>query len=218
MTATEFLAVVLGVWAVCGLVIAVVMGRRGHSPFSWGVIGLVFGPLTFVLAVQAIVEERTAQPRPVHRGGGGAGGVDVLVGIDSSPEASAALEKVVALLDGRIGRLTLATVADYESVSTGAGRERRDELDALLERHALPFVTHDPDTVILPGRPAEALAGYAREHGYDLVVIGSRGAGRSKAVLGSVASALARGIGIPVLTVGPDDAVHQTPAAARAPV
>lgn len=32
-------------WLAIGLVLAVVMGRRGHSGFAWLVVGTVMGPI-----------------------------------------------------------------------------------------------------------------------------------------------------------------------------
>ena len=54
-------------------------------------------------------------------------------------------------------------------------------------------------TVLLRGQPAAALQEYARAASYQLLAVGTRGEGRSLAVLGSVASSLARGTDIPVL-------------------
>jgi len=48
------------------------------------------------------------------------------------------------------------------------------------------------------GSPADALGRLAEEGGYDLLAIGARGRGASKALLGSVATRLARGTGVPV--------------------
>jgi nucleotide-binding universal stress UspA family protein len=42
---------------------------------------------------------------------------------------------------------------------------------------------------------------HAREEGYELLAIGKRGHGRSKALLGSTASRLAHGTEVPVLIV-----------------
>lgn len=57
---------------------------------------------------------------------------------------------------------------------------------------------------VAAGEPIAALREDLHRLGYEILVVGTRGTGRSKAVLGSVASGLARGAGIPVLLV--DDA------------
>ena len=58
------------------------------------------------------------------------------------------------------------------------------------------------DHVVLEGMPAEALAEFAKTHGYDLMVIGSRGqSAMSRVVLGSVSSRLAHVCQVPLLIV-----------------
>jgi nucleotide-binding universal stress UspA family protein len=58
-----------------------------------------------------------------------------------------------------------------------------------------------PDAVLLEGKPADALARFAADGGYELIAVGRRGRGATKALLGSTAEALARGADIPVLIV-----------------
>ena len=201
-TDSALLFVVLPLWILIGITAAIVMRRRGHSLFSWGLLGAVFGPLVVVFALDAVRREGEATPATVHTGAPGRGPVDVLVGIDGSPESEAALDAAIALLDGRIGRLVLATVVDYDAADSGMPREYIDGAKAKLEAHASVGVVPAPGMVLLPGRADEALPRYARREGFDVIVVGARGAGGSRAVLGSVAEALARGTGIPVLLGG----------------
>lgn len=59
-----------------------------------------------------------------------------------------------------------------------------------------------PDLILLPGQPAEALQRLAAEGAYDLVVVGGRGSGLSKVLLGSTATTLAAQAKVPVLLAG----------------
>jgi nucleotide-binding universal stress UspA family protein len=59
-----------------------------------------------------------------------------------------------------------------------------------------------PALVLVAGRPAQALARLAAEGGYDLLVVGSRGAGPSAVLLGSTATSLAAHAKVPVLVAG----------------
>jgi nucleotide-binding universal stress UspA family protein len=54
----------------------------------------------------------------------------------------------------------------------------------------------------MAGRPATTLDTVAAEDGYDLLVVGARGAGMSSVLLGSVATSLAARASVPVLVVG----------------
>jgi nucleotide-binding universal stress UspA family protein len=56
--------------------------------------------------------------------------------------------------------------------------------------------------VVAAGRPAEVLSRLAAEGGDDLLVVGSRGAGLSKVLLGSTATSLAAHAKVPVLVAG----------------
>jgi nucleotide-binding universal stress UspA family protein len=190
--------IVLAVWLATGLGTAVLMRARGHALFGWTLIGALFGPLVIGMAYQAARLERDAQPRVISPGTAGPGTVDVLVGIDGSPEATAALATVVALLDSRIRRLTIATVIDYDMADSGLPSEelalaRRALVDATIQVAPL-----EAETVVLPGQPAEALNAYALEHSYDLIAVGRRGAGRSTRLLGSVATKMAHEGAVPV--------------------
>jgi nucleotide-binding universal stress UspA family protein len=56
-------------------------------------------------------------------------------------------------------------------------------------------------SVILAGVPAEALERHAVEEGYEVLVIGCRGKGLSKLVLGSCATRLACKSSVPVMII-----------------
>ncbi len=143
----------------------------------------------------------------------GGGPVDVLVGIDGSPE-SAATTTTLDLLGGRVGRLTLVAVTDLDDSS--AGREESVRLQGELEGQAEAVrawlrerdgpvqakQTVVPELKLMAGQPATTLDTVAAEDGYDLLVVGARGAGLSSVLLGSVASRLAARARVPVLVVG----------------
>ena len=192
------IAVAVG-WVAIGLLLSIVMGRRGHDSFGWLVTGTLLGPLAVVLALDARRRTEQLRPKRVRQGPPAIpsrGSVDVLVGFDGSPESRAAIDAVPALLGDRLGRLTVATVVPYgelreqERVATKALRS--------LEGQALGGGC---DLELLHGQPASALSQYAAEGGYALIAVGTRGAGISKAILGSAATHLAEDSKIPVLLV-----------------
>lgn len=198
-SATEFFAILLAAWLATGLTLAVVMGRRGHGAFQWFFLGAVLGPLALPLAWSAIRDEGRAAARPTAEGTPSSGSVDVLVGIDGSAEAVDALRAAIRLVGANVGRLTLASVVTFDETS---GQARRDEerAAALLEEAASSVEDLDPGRVLLSGQPAGALISHASEEGYDVLAIGRRGRGASKALLGSTAARAADGP-IPTLIV-----------------
>jgi nucleotide-binding universal stress UspA family protein len=189
-------AVLLGLWAFEALVLGYVMRLRGFDGYVWTILGAFLGPIAVVLAVTFVLRPPHTQPNLVRLGRGGTGHRHVLVGIDGSPESEAALERVVALFGRDLGRLVVARVIPTDaSNSTEAAAEQK--LRDLADRHA----SLQPSLVVLRGEPALALRSYASTQHFDLIAVGSRGAGFTQALLGSVATELAAGSSVPVLTV-----------------
>jgi hypothetical protein len=120
---TVFLSLLMATFGCIGFVLASVMGRLGDSPFAWGVLGLLLGPIGLLLALVAARGERSSSWL-VAGGVPGSGPVDVLVGIDGSPESAAATAAALDLLGGRVGRLTLLAVAEIDAASPDV-RSRR---------------------------------------------------------------------------------------------
>jgi nucleotide-binding universal stress UspA family protein len=210
---TVFLSLLMATFGCIGFVLAIVMGRLGHSPFAWGVLGLLLGPIALLLALVAARDERSSSWL-VAGGIPGSGPVDVLVGIDGSPESAAATAAALDLLGGRVGRLTLVAVAEIDD--SVAGRQEQARLRGELERqaeavgvwlreHHRPVQAEHtviPELVLRSGQPAAILDRIAAEDGYGLLVVGARGAGLSSVLLGSVATRLAARASVPVLVIG----------------
>jgi nucleotide-binding universal stress UspA family protein len=198
-TANEVLLIWLAVALTIGITLAVLMGRRGHSAFEWFLIGAILGPIALPLAWGRIGSEPAAMNREIVDSvpGPGTGPVDMLVGIDGSPESETALRTAVEILGPRIGRLTLAGVTDFDYGSSQAQADTKRALERLRAMAASANVSA-PGIMILSGRPADALSEHALRDGYQLLVVGRRGRGASTAILGSTAAQLASAP-IPVL-------------------
>src|SRR5437763_10164604 len=126
----------VGLWVATGLALAWFMGRRGHSAYSWGVIGTVFGPLAAPLVVQAIHQERSVSPQLGTPGGTGSGSTDILVGLDGSDQSWLAAEAALRFAGSRIGRLPLATVLDYDPADSARPPAANAPADPPLRRAA----------------------------------------------------------------------------------
>lgn len=205
------LLLVVVVWLAVGAVAGLVDARRGHWRWAWLVAALL-GPFAIPLSLAARQREASIVPSVVSGGTAREGGsLSVLVGVDGSPAALAAAEAGLAVLGPRVHRVVVATVLDYdtaephgESVLYPAEWDEERVARHLLEAASarLRAVSgHDPGSVILAGRPAEALRRYATAENFDLIVVGHRGRGLSKLVLGSCASGLAGDSEVPVLVV-----------------
>jgi nucleotide-binding universal stress UspA family protein len=146
-------------------------------------------------------------PRLIHTGRVHRGALRVLVGVDDSPESKAAVDQAARLFGATAGSVTLVRVIPLDATAE-TEREAETELKTAVSAH----VAIEASAVVLRGEPVHALRDYAQKYESDVLVVGTRGAGLSKALMGSVASGLARGAGIPVLLVGGD--AHQDVAAA----
>jgi nucleotide-binding universal stress UspA family protein len=204
MSATGALLAIALAWLFIGVVASIVMGRRGHHPFTWGALGAVLGPLVVPVALQDIRREQDAKSTQIVTRGTPREGVDVLIGVDGSAEAHAAIDAVIDVLGDRLGQCTLASVIDYDTaLSDKSGLERDRAMRDLAREasHVLARTGNEPAQVLVPGRPAEALQQHTAEIEAQLLVIGTRGRGASKLVLGSVASAIAHHCDVPTLIV-----------------
>jgi nucleotide-binding universal stress UspA family protein len=141
----------------------------------------------------------------------------IVVGYDGSPPARAALRLAL----DRVGDGKLFLVYAYEAPGDFWGSEHYQELlDRALERGrgVLERATADGDRRVadvdhelelIAGRPAEVIASVAEARGADEIIVGTRGFGRVRAVIGSVAHELLHVAACP-LTVIPEAAMART--------
>ncbi|HEY1356194.1 MAG TPA: universal stress protein [Solirubrobacterales bacterium] len=130
---------------------------------------------------------------------------NILVALDGSPDADAALRHAVTLARDQNARLTLLSVVPRSPVPTGAGVPPPPDLtevhDELL-REALEFVPADVGvtTKLEHGDPAAAILARVEEGPCDLVVMGSHGHSRvHRALVGSVSERVLKAATVPVL-------------------
>ncbi|HEX2778368.1 MAG TPA: universal stress protein [Gemmatimonadaceae bacterium] len=189
----------------------IVVGRHGLGVGSWGRIGrnsdrlLRQAPVPVLLAFGAPV----GAPRRV------------LVALDDGPDAGRIAEWAGAVLPADAERLTaihvLSNAVLSHMLSMAATRapgdvfddarvreELRGEalkwLDRLIDGSASPEVRA---SLVVFGDPATEILSAAEQGGADLIVVGTRGAGRVRqAIMGSVARDVLRGATRPVLVVG----------------
>lgn len=155
----------------------------------------------------------------------------ILVPLDGSPLAEQAMAPAAAIARKAGAALTVVRVTPEVGATTympyigdemlAAMRElyqrdraaAREYLDALTSR-LVESAGLRPATAVLDGHPAGAICEHASATGADLIVMTTHGrAGFSRAWLGSVADAVVRHAGIPVLLLRPsDEADEKTPA------
>jgi nucleotide-binding universal stress UspA family protein len=195
--------ILLLAWMSFGVLLALVMGRRGHAPAAWGVLGMMLGPLAVPIALDVARRHRRPAVKTLAAGEPVREGIAVLAGIDGSEEAVLALRRAVTLLGSRIGRLAVVTVLPYDAEDDPVVLESdqtRARLWMSAAREAAPGVA--AEEYLVTGRPAKVLADLAESDDFDVIVVGARGRGMSPRLFGSVAGALAHSSPVPVLIGG----------------
>lgn len=134
----------------------------------------------------------------------------ILVGFDGSPSSQKALEHAKSLsfkLNASVTVLTIVRLPDFSS-SVDEVSEVMDE----AERRIVPMHKEIAEsarkegvalqTLIIHGHPVEKMIDYAKENGFDLIIIGTRGLGGfKKLVIGSVAQKVVSYSKVPVMVV-----------------
>src|SRR3954471_14137879 len=150
---------------------------------------------------------------------------NILVAVDGSPDAEAALAHAGERARGQRGRLTLLTVIPplpaTALLASGAAPPRSEVVRHYGEvlRQAADSLPPDVSvtTLLVEGSPARALVQRACSEEYDLIVMGSHGHGRLHgALLGCVSQKVLCASPVPVLLArAPREERAPSPAPAR---
>ena len=148
---------------------------------------------------------------------------NILVAVDGSPDADAALEHATALARDQRARLTLVTAVPQlpatALLASGAAPPRSEVVKHYCDmlRKAAETLPEDVSvtTLLVEGPPAKALIERARSGAFDLIVMGSHGHGRlHQSLLGCVSQKVLHASPVPVLLIR---APEPEPAPAPAP-
>ena len=194
-------------WALVGLAAAAYLHRRGHRDRTWFLVGSLLGPLFVPIAA----ERTRGATRTLERHGGPgsaaddtARGVAVLVGVDGSAESDQAVRDAGRLVAAGARRVLLVAVLDADSAEHGGEEARRQARRLLADRAGwLPGDGATVATAVAAGPPARALLDLADTEDVDVLVVGRRGTGVSRAVIGSVAEHITAHATRPVLLAAP---------------
>lgn len=198
----EGIAIWLAIVLVSMLVVAYLARRWGHDPFGWLLLAAVMGPI----AIVALVGTRQKNQEAARAGataGKGAGPPPVVVACDGS-EATGAAGRYAATLHGS-PRIVLLVVEGHEAEprtsqdsEQQAARLARMTAPAELELKAAGITT---ETVVVYGNAGEEIVRYGDATDAQAIIVGRRGAGLSRALLGSVSDHIVRNAKQPVLVV-----------------
>jgi nucleotide-binding universal stress UspA family protein len=135
---------------------------------------------------------------------------NILVAVDGSPDADAALAHATDLARDQRARLTLVTavpqVPATALLASGAAPPRSEVIKHYAELLRLAAATLPEDvsvtTLLVEGPPARALVERSKSGAFDLIVMGSHGHGRlHSSLLGCVSQKVMQASPIPVLLI-----------------
>jgi nucleotide-binding universal stress UspA family protein len=186
----------------------IVVGSRGMGRFA-AALGSVSHALVALADRPVVVVPRAAADHPYEAREHGL--CTVIVGYDGSPPSRAALTYAAQRAHG--GRIVAVyafqPAADwlgspyYEHALVAHQTHGRELLRSLEEQHDRGI---DLTTSLLEGPPARAIVAAADARDADEIVIGSRGFGRVRGVLGSVSHAVLHEADRPVVVIPADAA------------
>jgi hypothetical protein len=194
----------VAIWVALAGLTSLYMAHRGHSWFSWAILALALGPLSWPLAARAVLAD--ARPDEVPRATG-----DVLVAVPPwvcSPEP---VVEAVRRADLQVGEATLVSVLEAEDAQTPAGRAATEEMQALLVRCGeellgAGLVEGTVEHYVLFGRAADELARLADAGPFRAIVLGPAATWGHHLVQGHTGHRLRRLTAVPVLLAGPKEA------------
>lgn len=144
---------------------------------------------------------------------------NVVLATDFSEESAQAAECAQGLAANYNAHVHVVNVMDLFPFSLRNDNEataRREQIKATAEERMKEFVCSyrlqgkQFDTAFLSGEPCAAIEKFTREHGIDLIVLGSRGdAGLHRLFEGSIAEEIFRTALCPVMVVGPKARMHE---------
>lgn len=196
------LAIIL--WLVLVIASAVVVSflahRWGRDPFGWVLLSAAMGPIAIVALLGTRRADR-ARKLPQAQGARTGGG-PIIVACDGS-KAGAKLAEHVAGSDLHGREVVLVTVLPFESEPQDAGADVRKSADDMTRvvSTALEVRGISSRVAVRYGPPGEAIVSFANEVNASLIVIGRRGSGVTRAVLGSVSRHVVEQAEVPVALV-----------------
>ena len=142
---------------------------------------------------------------------------NILVGLDGSPSSQRALEYAIDLARAGGGKLTLMTVAPPVASLVTFGGVSIETMSAELDKWATAVLDEAAETVPQDvttarvqgsGQAGPEMLTELKRGGYDLIVLGTRGRGRTQeGLLGSVNGYIHFHAHVPLLTV-PDESAN----------
>ena len=197
-------------WLIIVLVTMIVVTylalRWGRDPFGWLLLSAAMGPIAIVGLIGTRRADVERQRRPSVSGAPRvAGSTLIIVGSDGSAAGPRIAAHIVRELS-QSTEVVLACVLPLEAEPGRSEPARRDcEARVAQMTQATIDVLHSGGvavrTAVVFGHPGEEIVRLADREQADMIIVGRRGAGLSRALLGSVSDHVVKHATRPVLIV-----------------
>ncbi|MYA62626.1 MAG: universal stress protein [Dehalococcoidia bacterium] len=207
----------------------IAMSTRGRGVVSSGLLGSVTYKIMHEspIPVLAITPERAGERWDTDYGVR-----QVIVPLDGSDLAEAALPYAAAIAGRMNMKMTLVRAMSIDNIAYSEGynlgnmlNEAEAEIEADARRYLISQARRlreeglDVQTEILRGSASSEIVAQARQTDHNMIALATHGrSGVNRLLMGSVAEAVVRASGDPVLVVRPSTAATPDPAPSNAPV
>ena len=207
----------------------IAMSTRGRGVVSSGLLGSV----TYKIMHESLIPVLAISPERARESWDSDYGIRrVIVPLDGSELAEAALPYAAVIAQRMNMGITLVRVLQLESVAYSEGYNLGDMLNeagAQMEVEVRRYLVSqarrlreeglEVETEILRGSASSEIADLARGTDHNMIALATHGrSGVSRLLMGSVAEAVVRSSGDPVLVVRPETSVTPDPARSNEPV
>jgi nucleotide-binding universal stress UspA family protein len=197
-----FWAAIVGV---CMIIIAYLATRWGRDAFGWVLLAAVLGPIALV-ALYGTRQSDTARPRSPETSGERQADVErtVLIAVDGSAPATRAAQHLVEMGSPVTEALLLTVLPREAKPAAGASdAEHERAVESALQgaREVLQRAGVPVRTAVAYGVPGEEIVRCAEGQDVELILMGRKGRGLTKALLGSVSDYVSKRANRPVALV-----------------
>ncbi len=201
----EVLAVWLAIVLASGLVVTYLARRWGRDPFGWLLLSAAMGPIAIIALIGTRQSDVERSRVSTGESSAQSGRPRVLIASDGS-DAGLASARYVALVHGNAADVIVLTVLPHEAQPSSAEQSMRDyeeRVAASTDRtiDSLKRAGISPRLVVAFGSPGEEIIRQADAEGAELIVVGRRGSGLSKAIFGSTSDYVLKNAKRPVTVV-----------------
>ncbi len=200
------------VWAlvvIVSMAVSVLLAHRwGRDPFGWALLAASMGPFAIVALLGTHTSD-VAHPQPFQDGEppltAGRAAKIVVAAVDAS-DMSVHVARYICehVPAAQVRLLTILPREWHPTEGTMSSDDRQARVDAATRRPLdLLREASVPAAVVLGyGEPGEEVVRFAETCSADLIVVGRRGAGLTKALLGSVSDSVVKHARRPVVVAG----------------